>query len=69
MKKLLKNVTASSEIIYNTDILFTPDEVKQLLLQIDELKNYNISLNQLVDGSVELIIGNSVYYISDRNEG
>ena len=69
MKKLLKNVTASSEIIYNTDILFTPDEVKQLLLQIDELKNYNISLNQLDDGSVELIIGNSVYYISDRNEG
>lgn len=69
MKRLLRNITASNEIPSNSNILFTPDDVRQLLLQIDELKNCNITLTQSEDGSVEFIIGNSAYYVFQGNEG
>lgn len=68
MKRVVRNITVSNEFPFNTDIYFTPDEVRQLLLQIDEMKNCNIALKHSVDGTVEFIIGNSVYCISNRNE-
>lgn len=60
MKRLIRNsVIASSNITADT-IMFTPTEVVELLSQIEELKEYVITVNQLAD-RLRFTVGN-VYY-------
>ena len=47
------------------ELVFTPASLADLLSQIDELKEYDISITQTIGGSVELSIGDSTYTISD----
>jgi hypothetical protein len=46
------------------EILFTPAALLDLLTQIDELQDYNITVTESIDGDVQLHIGESVYSIS-----
>ena len=45
--------------------MFTPADVQDFLLQIDELSGYDISFENAPDGSVDFLIGNSLYHIAD----
>lgn len=63
MKRLKRNVSASSDIV-NNEVMFTPDDIIELLSHIDELKNTNISLTETPDGILEFTIGNSAYQMS-----
>lgn len=45
-------------------IVFTPAAVLDLLSQIDELKDRNISLTQTLSNDIQIQIGESVYVIS-----
>ena len=44
---------------------FTIDEVVQFLSQMVELSDYSISLEETFDGTLQIIVGNSVYQIMD----
>lgn len=46
-----------------SELIFTPASVLDLLLQIDELSEYDIGLSETMDGNVQLQIGNSIYEI------
>lgn len=50
-----------------SELVFTPAAILDLLVQIDELKDYNISLSQSGDDSVYLSIGGSNYSIQSDN--
>lgn len=59
MKKLRRIVAMDEN--YNTDIRFTPDEICELLSEIEELRNCEIDTMSYLDGSVEFIIGETAY--------
>lgn len=65
MKRLLKPVNTNTEARSPNKCMFTPADVQDFLLQIDELSGYDISFEKTPDGSVEYLIGNSVYHIED----
>lgn len=48
--------------------LFTPAAVLDLLMQIDEIKGYNIGLTETLDDMLELTIGDSTYEIQPQSE-
>lgn len=51
------------------ELLFTPAAILDLLVQIDELHNKDISIVQTLDNKLQLTIGNSTYEIlPDNNE-
>lgn len=45
--------------------LFTADEVTHLLAQMDELRDYPISIDESSTGALQIIVGDSVYQIMD----
>ena len=55
MKRLIR-ATATEENS-NSEILFTPEGVCELLSQIEELKNYDIQFATISNDVVEFIIG------------
>ncbi len=55
--KRLRRVTASNEI----KNVFTPSEVVDLLMAIDELNALKISYKEFADGRVAFTIGDNVY--------
>lgn len=55
--KRLRRVTASNEI----NNVFTPSEVVDLLMAIDELSALKISCEEFKDGKVTFTIGDSIY--------
>lgn len=48
-------------------IVFTPAALLDLLLQIDELSDYDMSITQTFDGQLQLIVGDSAYCIDSQN--
>ncbi len=64
MKKLRRTV-ASNHAAPSTNIYFTLESFRKLLLQIDELKNSDITVEATPDGYLEITIGNTQYRISD----
>ena len=55
MKRLIR--ATATEKIFDSEIIFTPEGVCELLSQIEELKNYDIQYVPLSDDVVEFIIG------------
>lgn len=49
------------------EIVFTPAAVLNLLTQIEELKDYNIEINDGVEGRLQVIVGDSVYEVDTNN--
>lgn len=47
------------------EVMFTSAAVLDLLLQLDELKNYPIGLTETLDGNIQLQIGDSIYLIEN----
>lgn len=49
------------------EVMFTSAAVLDLLLQIDELKDYTIGMTETLDGDLQLQIGSSVYVIDNQD--
>lgn len=64
MKKLRRTIT-SNYAAPATNLHFTLESFRKLLLQIDELKHSDISVVATPDGYLEITIGNTQYRISD----
>lgn len=47
------------------EVMFTSASVLDLLLQIDELKDYTIGMSETFDGKLQLQVGNSIYLINN----
>lgn len=45
------------------NIIFTPASLLEILNQIDELKDYSLSVTETLDGNLQLQIGDSIYEI------
>lgn len=45
MKRVIKSITAAHEIPVRTNMCFTPENVVQLLLQIEELQSVTLPLH------------------------
>ena len=54
-------ITAATES--DSQLMFTPASVVDLLLQIDELKDKTIIIAETPDGQLQLTIGDSIYMI------
>lgn len=50
------------------ELLFTPAAILDLLVQIDELDDKNISIVQTLDNKLQLTVGNSNYEILPDND-
>ena len=50
-----------------SETIFTPAAVLDLLLQIDELSEYDIGITETIDGKLQLQVGTSVYEIENEN--
>ena len=49
------------------NIIFTPASLLEILNQIDELKDYNISVTETLNGNIQIEIGDSTYQIDTDN--
>lgn len=49
------------------NIIFTPASLLEILNQLDELKEYNISVTETLDGNLQIEIGDSVYQVDTDN--
>jgi len=49
------------------NIIFTPASLLEILNQIDELNDYNVSVTETLDGNLQIEIGDSVYQIDADN--
>lgn len=49
------------------NIIFTTASLLEILNQIDELKDYNISVTETLDGNIQIEIGDSTYQIDTDN--
>lgn len=49
------------------EIVFTPAAILELLNQIDELSEYDLSITETIDGKLQLQIGTSVYDIDTQD--
>lgn len=47
------------------EVMFTSAAVLDLLLQIDELKNYTVGMTETLDGELQLQIGDSIYLLTN----
>ena len=63
--KRFRNSVKAARSIRTSSCVFTPDEVAQLLMQIDELQGYDISFEETEDGAAQFTIGDSVYSVMD----
>ena len=63
MKRLLKNKITSSNAIYENDYCFTPSEVVELLLEIEELKGLPVKAVKSPNGGLQFVVGTSMYQI------
>lgn len=51
------------------ELVFTPSAILDLLTSIDELNEYDISVQEELNGDIEIQIGSSVYHINtDQSE-
>ena len=49
------------------NIVFTPAAVLELLNNIEELQEYNLSIVETMDGNLQLQVGDSIYNIDTEN--
>ena len=63
--KRFRNSVKAARSVRPGSCVFTPDEVAQLLMQIDELQGYDISFEETEDGTAQFTIGDSVYSVMD----
>lgn len=63
--KRFRNSVKAARSVRPGSCVFTPDEVAQLLMQIDELQGYDISFEETEDGAAHFTIGDSVYSVMD----
>lgn len=63
--KRFRNSVKAARSVRPGSCVFTPDEVAQLLMQIDELQGYDISFEETEDGAAQFTIGDSVYSVMD----
>ena len=63
--KRFRNSIKAARSIRPSRCVFTPDEVAQLLMQINELQGYDISFEETEDGAAQFTIGDSVYSVMD----
>ena len=47
-------------------LLFTPSEVIELLLQIHELRGFDIRMGEIYRGVYQIIVGDSIYHIAEE---
>lgn len=64
MKRLIRNDIKASYKFDNAEAMFTAEDVVELLLKIDELKNCKISLIKNFDGS-KFTVGDCTYICGD----
>ena len=48
------------------NIIFTPAALLEVLTQIDELKDYNISVTETLDNKIQIQVGDSIYQIESE---
>lgn len=63
--KRFKNSIKAAGSIRPSRCVFKPDEVAQLLMQINELQGYDISFKETEDGTAHFTIGDSIYSVMD----
>lgn len=63
--KRFRNSVKAARSVRPGSCVFTPDEVAQLLMQINELQGYDISFEETEDGTAQFTIGDSVYSVMD----
>ena len=63
--KRFRNSVKAARSVRPGSCVFTPDEVAQLLMQINELQGYDISFEETEDGTAQFNIGDSVYSVMD----
>lgn len=63
--KRFKNSIKAARNINSNRCVFTPNEVAQLLMQINELQGYDISFEETEDGAAHFTIGDSIYSVMD----
>lgn len=49
------------------NIVFTPAAILDMLSQIDELRDYDLSIAETLDGKLQIIVGDSIYNIETDN--
>ena len=71
----MKAISTSSKVFsdygnkhYEDKFLFTKSELLGLLLFLRELRDFEISMNEIFDGGLQLFIGNSVYQIYQMDD-
>lgn len=65
MKSLSKAITTSNRIRtnYEDKYKFNASELLGLLLQLSELRDYKITISEIYDGAIQIVIGESIYQI------
>lgn len=48
----------------NSELVFTPAAILDLLSKIDEFKDFDLSLTEGLDGSLQLRVGDSIYSLA-----
>lgn len=64
MKKLKRILSAEETSI--SEMNFTPEDILDLLAQIDELQEYDIQMIPVSDNAVEFVVGSTGYQVSPR---
>ena len=64
MAKKFTRIAATNE--QDTQIMFTPAAVLDLLSQIDELADMPVGLAETVDGKIQIVVGDSTYLLEDE---
>lgn len=64
MSSRSSDLVMSSESTSTSEIVFTTSSLLDLLAQIEELSEYDIDINESIDGSLQLTIGESYYSIN-----
>ena len=62
MKRLIRPINATTEITH-TDIMFTAEDIVNLLSKIEQLKGVNIFFQKQHNGVLRFTIGEDIYEI------
>ena len=66
MKRVIKPVTAGTGLTFENKAIFTPTDVVDILVKIEELQKCSIGLKPGEDGILILIVGNNEYELTDK---
>lgn len=64
MKRLIRNNIYAASTLCNNKIMFTPENIVDLLSEIDQLKDCKITVTETKDG-LKLTVGDYVYELSN----